>query len=853
MMDLTPIAQAILVYTVLGIGVLAMVLTGFAQFKELPRAWAGGNQAALVRRGFLAASVGMGSVGGSVLALELGGPGAIGWMWIASILGMGLVYAEVLLAVRARSKAGGKTRTGTVHALAEAIGGSWGRLVAIVFGLAFMVFALAAGSMLQTQQSGLLLTTIGGERWLVAGFLVVAAAVGLLVPKLRNFVVALGPIAIALYVLALILTILRAPGSAPSAFVEIFNSMGGTGKQLAGGAAGASLQLALQAGFLRGTLATEAGLGSSGFTPQADRARDPAAAAASAMLAPLISGIVIPTLTALAVMTATPWTGLRIDEPGERLAWTGPGVGPTLSPAELDDLASVFTEGDPALVSEFDQARVQAVWAPLERPQSRGTAASLQAGQTLILPKDAMAPEGAVDDSEGLRNNHVYPLVMRSNPRGMRLSIGEGENAIILARAPETETVSEFVYRDRDDERAKYAAYDLRVPIETEIIGPEGGMQYVRMSPSNPDHNLSRLAKVRDGPFVVFGDFHFEARVVEMFQKTWGMHNAFIEVEDQDAFPRPVELRTALTGGGFRGPYFDNGEARGPLAMVAREGFDAPIGARLQLEYRTPARGIEVGRLLASGEIIAPPWRFLADTKLAVIRHDTDPEQDRIVHVEGKLVDGTLRFLNKDPHIAEFTEADQWKGWTGVYLLPPNYTFEVEVHGAARFPASNNYLARTNAERTTSGGPFAERKTLVAVSPYAEPQGPRGELYDPHPAEVLPFMEGPWVAGTGTERIGWAARLGVKSGVALLLAISVLVLALTTMIAWAGYGARAADYVFGHGAGVGFCVVFLITGLAGATLETLPILLVADHAMIVLLVLNGFGVVLGLLSYRKKA
>ena len=846
MMDLPPIAQVILVYAALGFGVIVTLLTGFVQVKELGRAWSGGSNAALVRRGFLAASVGMGSVGGSILALELGGPGAIVWMWVASLLGMALIYAEVMLSIRYRRRdpVSGRVRAGIVHALEHGIGTWWSRTLAVLFALAFVVFALAAGSVLQVQQSGLLLGTAGADRWLVAGFLVMATAVGLLVPKLREFVVALGPVAVALYVLATILIIARAPGSAGAALSSMFAGAAGTSDQLASGAAGASFQLVLQAGVLRAVLATEAGLGSAGFTPQADRARDGAKAASAAMLAPLVSGILVPTLTALAVLTAAPWAGLRVDEPGERVPVE---EGPELSDVELADLAGAFAEGDVEALSQFDRTRTQAMWAPLERPQSRGTAASLQAGQTLVLPKDAVSEEGA-----GLLEDHIYPLVMRANPRGMRLSIGEGENAIILARAPETEGIKEIVYRDRDPERSKHAAFDLRVPVETDIVGPEGGMQYVRMRPASDEHNLSRLAKTRDGPYVVFADYKFDARVVQMFQKKWGMHHALVEVEapDADQFPRPVQLRTAVTGGGFRGPYFDNNEARGPMAMVTREGFEAPVGARMRLEYRTPARGIEIGRLLASGEIVAPPWRFLAETTHAIIRHDTDPSQDRLVRVEGKLVDGTLRFLNKDTHVAKFTQVDIWDGYSGVYLLPPNYSFEVEVHSGVRFPASNSYLQRAGLDRNSVSGPLSDRRTLVAVSDYPEPEGSRGELYDPHPAEVMAWMEGPWVASDASERLGWAAALSAKPGVLMLLSFAILILTLTTMIAWAGYGARAADYLLGHGGGVGFCLVFLVMGLAGTSVDTLQVLRVADFSMIALVVLNGLGLTL-LLIDRK--
>ncbi|MCA9683522.1 MAG: alanine:cation symporter family protein, partial [Myxococcales bacterium] len=174
MMDLSPLAQAILVYTALAVGVLATLLTSFAQFVELPAAFRGKPSAALVRRGFLAASVGMGSVGGSVLALELGGPGAIGWMWIASLLGMGAIYAEVRLSVKLRREG----RADSAQALVAGLPAGLGKPLALLFTLALLVFALSAGSVLQTQQSGELLATVGGDRWMVAVFLVGATAVG---------------------------------------------------------------------------------------------------------------------------------------------------------------------------------------------------------------------------------------------------------------------------------------------------------------------------------------------------------------------------------------------------------------------------------------------------------------------------------------------------------------------------------------------------------------------------------------------------------------------------------------------------------------------------------------------------
>ncbi|MDU2546245.1 MAG: alanine:cation symporter family protein, partial [Finegoldia magna] len=52
----------------------------------------------------IAAQVGTGNVAGVATAIMAGGPGAIFWMWLAAILGMGTIYAEATLAQKFREK-----------------------------------------------------------------------------------------------------------------------------------------------------------------------------------------------------------------------------------------------------------------------------------------------------------------------------------------------------------------------------------------------------------------------------------------------------------------------------------------------------------------------------------------------------------------------------------------------------------------------------------------------------------------------------------------------------------------------------------------------------------------------------
>ena len=157
MSDMTPLAQAILVYAVMALGVLATLLTGIAQLQAFRGSQ--GDRAALAgRRGLLAASTGMGSISGALLALEIGGPGAIGWMWIASLLGMGLVYAEVLLAVRHRARAasGRGLEAASTHVLAQ-VGG---RPLALIVVLALVAVCAALVPVFGTLSTDMMI--IGG-------------------------------------------------------------------------------------------------------------------------------------------------------------------------------------------------------------------------------------------------------------------------------------------------------------------------------------------------------------------------------------------------------------------------------------------------------------------------------------------------------------------------------------------------------------------------------------------------------------------------------------------------------------------------------------------------------------------
>ena len=102
------------VVLILAVGCMMTLRTGFVQIRKLPTALCqiGKSLKGTDRSSFqavcmaLAGTVGTGNVAGVAGAIALGGPGAVFWMWMSGFLGMATKYAEVVLAMRYRSKDG---------------------------------------------------------------------------------------------------------------------------------------------------------------------------------------------------------------------------------------------------------------------------------------------------------------------------------------------------------------------------------------------------------------------------------------------------------------------------------------------------------------------------------------------------------------------------------------------------------------------------------------------------------------------------------------------------------------------------------------------------------------------------
>src|SRR5690606_37650313 len=98
-------------YILLGVGVLFTVWSGFSQYRALThgtrvirgdyddKSDPGALNHFQALSAALSGTIGLGNIGGVALAVALGGPGAVFWMWVVGFFGMALKLTEVTQAM----------------------------------------------------------------------------------------------------------------------------------------------------------------------------------------------------------------------------------------------------------------------------------------------------------------------------------------------------------------------------------------------------------------------------------------------------------------------------------------------------------------------------------------------------------------------------------------------------------------------------------------------------------------------------------------------------------------------------------------------------------------------------------
>ena len=263
----------------------------------------------------LASTVGMGNISGVAVAISMGGPGALFWMWISAFVGMSTKFFTCTLSIMFRGKDDqGDVQGGPMYVIETALGKKFKGL-AILFSSAGLIGCLP---LFQANQ---LTQIIRDEIWqnngwftdsVLTGNLVVGIPVAVLVAvvifggiKRIGYVASrLVPLMVSLYLLAGIFIMITNLADIPDLLALIFSDAF-SGKAAAGGVIGS----VIITGVRRASFSNEAGLGTEAMAHGAAKTREPVREGLVAMLGPFIDTIVVCSITGIVILLSGLWQG----------------------------------------------------------------------------------------------------------------------------------------------------------------------------------------------------------------------------------------------------------------------------------------------------------------------------------------------------------------------------------------------------------------------------------------------------------------------------------------------------------------------------------------------------------------
>lgn len=303
---------SLLIYLLLGVGIFFTVRTKFVQFRRFGLATktmmgsrtTNSSRQISAFQAFctsLAARIGTGNMAGVAVAIYLGGPGAVFWMWLIALLGMTTSFAENVLAQIYKTNNGdGTYRGGPAYFMEKALGQRWMGIafsisLIIAFGFAFnsvqsnSIAAAFSGYGIAPEFIGIGLALISGVI-IFGGIRSISKVAEMIVP-----VMALGYLAIALVVVFMNISEL------PAVFSLIFKSAFGL-ETAAGGGVGYMVSQAMMQGIKRGLFSNEAGMGSAPNAAAAAHSTHPVNQGLMGMLGVFLDTIVVCTATAAIIL-----------------------------------------------------------------------------------------------------------------------------------------------------------------------------------------------------------------------------------------------------------------------------------------------------------------------------------------------------------------------------------------------------------------------------------------------------------------------------------------------------------------------------------------------------------------------
>jgi AGCS family alanine or glycine:cation symporter len=315
-------------YIIAGTGVVFTFWSGFSQYRALthgPKIVRGVYDDAKdpgainhfqALSAALSGTIGLGNIGGVALAITLGGPGAIFWMWVVGFLGMAIKLSEVTLSMLYRNTDDPDNPHGGPMWVADrAFARLWprmawlGKILAVLFSLCVILSSITGGNMFQAWNvadvtreyfsidgwisGAILMLLVGGV--IIGGIKRIGRVAGLLVPGM-----------VFLYIIAGLYVLIVHYDQIPAMLILIVDSAF-TPTEATGAFIGGTVASAFLFGMKRAIFSNEAGQGSSPMAHCAAKTDEPVREGVVAGLEPFIDTIVVCTFTAVIILATGIW------------------------------------------------------------------------------------------------------------------------------------------------------------------------------------------------------------------------------------------------------------------------------------------------------------------------------------------------------------------------------------------------------------------------------------------------------------------------------------------------------------------------------------------------------------------
>ncbi len=303
-----------LMIALIGTGLYLTFKLGFVQFRHMPKALrmifmpphdeksTGDISHFQALMTALAATVGTGNIAGVGIAVAMGGPGALFWMWVTGLVGMATKYSEAVLAIRYRTvQPNGSVAGGPMYYIEK---GLKSKKLAIGFALATSIAAFGTGNMIQSNSVAEAVNgAFGVPNWITGGVVAILAGIVIIggIKSIGKVTQILVPIMIVFYMVAGLTAVFMNLELLPSALKVIFIHAF-SGEAFFGGFVGAGIKEAMRFGLASGLLSNESGQGSSPIAAAAARTDHPVTQALVSMTQTFIDTMVVCSMTGFIII-----------------------------------------------------------------------------------------------------------------------------------------------------------------------------------------------------------------------------------------------------------------------------------------------------------------------------------------------------------------------------------------------------------------------------------------------------------------------------------------------------------------------------------------------------------------------